>query len=471
MCNIAAGAALLRVSSVSLIFIALAAAPVAAQSASQQVDQGSHATPIIHVGDPYPGRPGETVGQFFDDSPFTAGMRDAAGNVPFVAMRSSGTDCDLLSYHTSNGSITPMLQGGALTAEGLAIDSLFPTPVSANLSGQTIVDGVIRDIPTGLNTGAVLSIAPGGAQARIVASVIMPVPNQSQASWVDVMISTPPLGGINYNINSAGIVAQKSTFKIGPTEHLGVYNWTAAGGLKRVIDDTQAVPGHTNARWVTYVRGASDSTPFDPFQLQLTDTGETIFQGKFKIGTALSRGLFRASSAGAITAIVDPARGDQVPGRPAGYGFFSIPGRPLANRNGDVAFEAIDNVIFDRGVYLQRGAGQPVTKVHDSSDPIPSVPIGTRQTFINLLAMNDHADTVINAFFGAGGDARQALLLCTAAGETKLIARSDRMTGLPADAKLVSFDGRTAINDAGDVLSDVTFQDEVTPFITLRMHT
>ncbi len=410
-------------------------------------------TRVIAIGDPFPGRPGSVV---IDEGDLSLAPTppDASGIISIGASPST-LIADLLGYNLNTHELFPIAQSGAATLDGFTLDRFFNGPIVRNRAGQTIESGVVS--LQGNSSIALLSVTPAGA-VRTVIAVNAPVPQHPDGTFVETRMFAGPLGGDSYNLNDNGIVAFESQFKIGQKTHLGVYNWTAAGGLTRVIDDTQPVPGHPSGQWVDFVPGVLDNTPFDEDMIQLTDTGETIFRARVTVNGTLYRGeLFRGSPGGGLTAIVDAARGDQVPGRPAGTTFFSLPNNVLANRNGDVAFAAISSGSFDRGVYLQR-TGQPVIKVHDSNDPIPTVPLGTRQTIIEARAMNDDADVVVDSLFGAGSDALESLLLCTADGQTKLIARADQIAR-PGGTISVNFTRTCAINQNDDVLELVSFND------------
>ena len=158
---------------------------------------------IIRTGDAYPGRPGDVVLDQADAS-FDPSTPDLAGVFSLTLARTGGDD---LLVHDRNTRITsPLMQAGAITLEGYAIDDFGFGPVIRNTSGVTLTGGIVRDIPTGLTSPAMLFVTPAGT-ARTIIARNRPVPSQPGASYIDNYLFSSSLGAIGYNLNDNGRVA------------------------------------------------------------------------------------------------------------------------------------------------------------------------------------------------------------------------------------------------------------------------
>jgi len=407
---------------------------------------------VLNRGDPYPGRPGDAIWSF---EGFDAGLpgRDAAGRF-VLTPTSEGGNSDLLVYDPQTRAVTPLVQTGAATAQGFLADQ-FWAPFCHNKGGQTLCAGVVLDAPSGNRAYALMVSNASGSVTQAIASPIAPVPGQPGSMFDARTFTNTGLSGLQAVLSAQGAAAFEAGFTTpGGDLRQGLYAWRPESGLVRVMDSTQGVPGHANASWTSFdpVSGDPDKIPFEQERIEITGGDEAVFRGKFTIGSTLYRGLFRGSATGGVTAIVDPARGDQVPGRAAGTTFFNVPGF-AANPRGDVVFEGISTGSFARGIYRQKPGGI-IEKLHDNTDAVPGAPAGGIQTLVLLQAMNNAGDVVIQSDFTTSTGQTVSQFLRKNDGSKSSVYSSESVPFAPAGTR--GSDATSLLNDAGDVLTYAT---------------
>ncbi len=400
--------------------------------------------------DPFPGRPGETY-RTIDSEGF-----DAEGNLSLRGQTQGITGpalFDLLVFDQASGEVHPVQQGGFTAHPDLPDNFLLDVPQAIrNQSGSVASHWQLFPQAPGLPTRAFF-LTKEDIQTNLAAHNAQSVPGQPPGT---IFTALGFVQTLVMRFNDAGTLAIRGSFQVDSTDFLGLYRIDDGQTLTLIYDSSLPVPGHPNASWIPF-QATATQWPFDKINtMQVSDLGDVFWQGLItEDGVVAHPALFRQAPDGGVSHILGGPKGE-VPGRPPGIIFLKFTGF-LANGNGTVAMAGQANPTLDMGIYAAR-VGQPFSKTHDNTDPIPGIPQADGFSLHTLSALNDRGDIVFGGNFNGppqwpNGGGGTAILLQPADGPKELVMRYDRLPGQPPGAwAQINSSGNTRLNNRGDVI-------------------
>jgi hypothetical protein len=415
--------------------------------------------PFVRPGDPFPGRPGDSI-QGTDLADL-----DESGR---VLLRIEGEFEDLCPPHCgraralvsvgADDTIVHALPGDAAPGiPGASFSDFFGT-LSANDAGAIVFDAYIEGAGTGTaNDQGLWRPAPGGGFA-LVAREGDPAP-QAPPGWA--------FGGFSQaKVDDAGRVAFHAGLSppggVGPIA-TAIYQTDESGVVSEVARGGGQAPGvEAGVLFRTGIQSASSI--FGPDRVVLIWELDPLTAGPSE-----DHGLWGSDAQGQLSLIA--REGGPAPGLPDGFVFRSwdpyvVPfGSPAANEAGEVVFvadTAEPGQLPIRGLWRWRASGG-LERLATTGDPLPDHP----DTFLldfgspRIDAAGNLAGRMLLSGPDVGAENEQVIVWRDAAGPFRAILRAGApLVVAPGDVRTVaSLADRIAMNDARQIAFDVTFTD------------
>jgi hypothetical protein len=389
--------------------------------------------PLFHLvaqsGGAFPGRPGATYDPSLGNPFIGARPIDPSGDLYFTAYARLGDGSridDILVYRRATGTVEAYLH----SENGAGALSNFWGVVGGWQTGTMTFVGELENHTANERLAVMVQHADGSRVAA--AEVRGQVPGQP-AGITFTTVGRTSAAFMDVNMNATGIISYGGQFSdAGGTGRTGYYISRPGAAPERIIDSTMAVPNRPGGTWVDY---DSITEPFDIYTPGLDDNGDAYFKAKYRLAGKDYRAFYKRTSDGAITAIVDGANPDPVPGL-AGHQFNRI-STSANNRRGDVAFGAEinkpDGTFAGTSVFAAR-AGGAVTRLLTWADPVPGIPEAVEHS-PNLIAMSNAGHILItdNYFltYPTGKLGGQSLVLFNPDGSARPVLKFNETPGFP----------------------------------------
>ena len=200
-------------------------------------------------------------------------------------------------------------------------------------------------------------------------------------TFVDVADTFTPIPGGTGNFTSFGLAAINGNYvtfdAFGSGGQDGIYVWSQATGLQRVIDN--------------------NGTGFSSFDSPTVDSNGTV---AIYTSSGVYTGLGGGSS---LTTVADTTT--PVPGNPSGnFSFTALDSRPVSISNGTVAFEAFSHggTGFSQGIYTGSASGGGLALVANQQSFLPYGNGTNQYSFLSGPVVNN-GQLLFNATNGTGG--------------------------------------------------------------------
>ncbi|MCK6477117.1 MAG: hypothetical protein L6Q35_09835 [Phycisphaerales bacterium] len=384
---------------------------------------------VARSGDAFPGRPGASYDVSLGNPFIGARPIDPSGDLYFTAFARLGDGSridDILVYRRATGTVEPYVH----SENGVGALANFWGVVGGWQAGTMTFVGELENHTASERLAVLVQHADG---TRVVAAEVKgQVPGQP-AGTTFTTVGRTSAAFMDVNMNATGVVSYGGQFTgAGGSARTGYYITRPGGAPERIIDSTMPVPNRSGATWVNY---DGIGTPFDIYTPGLDDNGDAYFKAKYRLAGKDYRAFYKRTSDGAITAIVDGADANAVPGLP-GHGFSRI-STSANNRRGDVAMGAEitkpDGSFAGTGVFAAR-AGGAVSRLLTWADPVPGIPEAVDHS-PNLIAMSNTGHILVtdNYFltYPTGKLGGQSLVLFNPDGTATPVLKFNETPGFP----------------------------------------